>query len=91
MKAAFRLLPKSDKREQAEKQLMVAEEALKRSDVALAQKLGYRLCQCTFPPQIMLFKQDEGVKVCPLCGDTYPPPEPRVERGEGSWAKAGRR
>jgi hypothetical protein len=49
---------------------MVAEEALKRSDTALAQKLGYHLCQCTYPPQIMLWQESRGCHVCPnpACG-----------------------
>jgi hypothetical protein len=42
-----------------------AEDALKRSDGKLAKKLGYKLCRCTFPPQIMLWKEAQKAHVCP--------------------------
>jgi len=71
-RSAWTLLPKGEKRDEAERKLHAAEEALKRSDAALAQKLGYQLCQCTFPPQIMLWREQEGLSRCPntLCGRT---------------------
>jgi hypothetical protein len=56
VRAGWSLLPKNEKKkEEAGLALERAEAALKRSDAALAQKLGYQLCQCTFPPQIMLW------------------------------------
>jgi hypothetical protein len=70
VRSAWTLLPKSEKRDEVEKKLDAAEEALKRSDAALAQKLGYSLCQCTFPPQIMLWREQEKVTKCPSCGRT---------------------
>jgi hypothetical protein len=71
-RSGWALLPKSEKRDEAEKRFHAAEEALKRSDAALAEKLGYSLCQCTFPPQIMLWHEREKVAKCPreACGRT---------------------
>jgi len=39
-------------------------------DVALAQKFGFQLCQCTYPPQIMLWHEQAKVTKCPRpeCG-----------------------
>ena len=69
MRAGWSLLPKSDKKkEEAGLALERAEAALKRSDAALAQTLGYQLCQCTFPPQIMLWNEELQQTACPNCG-----------------------
>jgi hypothetical protein len=71
-RSGWALLPKGEKRDEAEKRFHAAEEALKRSDAALAQKLGYQLCQCDFPPKIMLWREQEKVFKCPsaTCGRT---------------------
>jgi hypothetical protein len=60
------------KRAEAEQKIAAAEDALKRADVALAQKLGFQLCRCTYPPQIMLWHEQEKVTKCPRkeCGRT---------------------
>src|SRR5262249_48823266 len=62
------LPPGSDKA--VSKQIEKAEAALRASEVELAKTLGYTLCQCTFPPQIMLWKEAEKSHVCPRpeCG-----------------------
>jgi hypothetical protein len=72
LKASLGLLPKSAKRDAAEQNIRAAEDALKRADVALAQKLGFELCQCTYPPQIMLWREQAKVTKCPRpeCGRT---------------------
>jgi len=72
LKAAGSLLPKSAKRAEMEQKITAAEDALKRADAALAQKLGFQLCQCTYPPQIMLWHEREQVTKCPNadCGRT---------------------
>jgi hypothetical protein len=62
------LLPSGPKREEFERELNRAEEALKRSDAKLAKDLGYNLCQCTFPPQPMLRRVQEKAFVCDACG-----------------------
>lgn len=54
-----------------------AEKALSDSDSLLAKALGYHLCQCTMPPQIMLLAgrhPSRGDKIfkCPRCGDQEP-------------------
>jgi hypothetical protein len=43
LKGVFDLLPKGAKRDEAEQKIKAAEEALKRADATLAQKLGYSL------------------------------------------------
>jgi hypothetical protein len=72
LKAAGSLLPKSAKRTEVEQKITAAEDALKRADAALAQKLGFQLCRCTYPPQIMLWHEQEKVTKCPNpeCGRT---------------------
>ncbi len=70
LRAALSVLPSGQKRDEAEHKLRTAEEALKRSDAALALKLGYQLCQCTFPPQIMLWEESTKTKKCQRCGHT---------------------
>jgi hypothetical protein len=50
------LLPKGAHAEEAQQRVAEAERALKAAEVQLAHSLGYKLCQCTFPPQIMLSK-----------------------------------
>lgn len=65
-----------------DEQIARAETALKAGEAQLAKALGYRLCQCVFPPEIMLRDKNRGQSVCPRCGDAYPPPprNPRVIR-----------
>jgi hypothetical protein len=63
-KTAYTLLPKGEKRDEIERKVNLASEAMKRSDAALAQKLGYNLCQCEFPPSIMLWREKQSAYVC---------------------------
>jgi len=65
LKSAAALLPKGEKRAEIEVRIGAAEEALKRSDAKLAHDMGLKLCDCTFPPQIMLWKEAEKSHVCP--------------------------
>jgi hypothetical protein len=71
-KEAHAALPKGEKRDELEQRIGAAEASLKRSDAALAKQLGYKLCQCTFPPQIMLWKEQQKSWACPNpdCGRT---------------------
>jgi hypothetical protein len=73
------LLPKSEKSEQAGQQIEEAERAPQSSKAELAKGLGYRICRCTFLPQIMLWKEKERASICALCGNRYPP---KVEVGK---------
>lgn len=65
LKRAFNLLPRGEKRDEVESKIKTAEKALKRSDAAFAQKLGYQFCRCTYPPQIMLGHEQQEATVCP--------------------------
>jgi hypothetical protein len=73
------LLPKGPDSDAAKQRLEQAEKALRASEAQLAKALGYQLCQCTFPPQIMLSKGRHPVHdtneifECPNCGKKEPP------------------
>ena len=64
-KDAKDLLPGGDKKSSVEKTLDEAERASKLAEAQLAKALGYELCECTFPPQIML-RVGEEIQ-CPNC------------------------
>ena len=70
LKSAASALPKGTRRDEIETKISVAEDALARSDAKLARDLGMKLCDCTFPPQIMLWREAEKAHVCPRsqCG-----------------------
>jgi hypothetical protein len=64
------LLPKDTKSQELHSKLTDAETNLKLSEVAFAKEIGYQLCKCTWPPQIMLSigEVDYGEKYkCPSC------------------------
>ena len=71
------LFPKGPDSEKANQQLEQAEKALRASEVQLAKALDYHLCQCTFPPQIMLSvgrhpDHDDKIFKCPKCDNQEP-------------------
>jgi hypothetical protein len=78
------LLPESQDKNAIEKSLEEADKAAKMAEAQIAQALGYHLCKCTFPPQIMLsngYKEvnhsQQEVFVCPVCKKrSIPPPAP---------------
>lgn len=77
LKSTVGLLPKGEAKQKVQRKIQDADEALRKSDIALAKELGYRLCQCTFPPQIMLSKgrhEVHGFELfkCPSCGKQDP-------------------
>jgi hypothetical protein len=78
VKVAAGLLPKSEKKDEIEQKLIDAERALAASNAKLAQELNYKLCQCTFPPQIMLWSNVGGGFFCPNtdCGEIIMRPKP---------------
>jgi hypothetical protein len=76
IKGIWSELPKSRDTEKAQHHIEQAEIALNVSKAELAKSLGHKLCQCTFPPQIMLWNAVERKQVCPVCGNTFPPPQP---------------
>lgn len=61
------LLPQSPQKDAVAQTLIEAEKAFKIAEAKAAEDLGYRLCQCTWPPQIMLALKNGNLK-CPLCG-----------------------
>ncbi|MDQ6701919.1 MAG: hypothetical protein M3Z96_01830 [Pseudomonadota bacterium] len=58
-------IPKGPKADEAQRQIEKAEQALRVSEVELAKALGYNLCQCTFPPSVMLWSEKEQAHLCP--------------------------
>ncbi|MGM0631771.1 MAG: hypothetical protein ACQETO_01205 [Pseudomonadota bacterium] len=37
------------------------------AEIEMAARLGYLLCQCTWPPQIMVMSGDGELFTCPRC------------------------
>ena len=100
------LLPKGEKADAAKERLDQAEKALRASEAELAKALGYNLCQCTFPPQIMLSKgrhatHDQEIFECPRCSKQEPSARhfealdrlkaQNESRSGGSWTASRRR
>jgi len=88
LKTLYPLLPQG--KHEVEAKVEAAERALQLANVALAKEWGYYMHDCTFPPQIMLWKQDIKDRVCSNCGyrekanGTLPDPAPG-RGGPGSW------
>ena len=86
IKSVIDILPKKEK-EIASRKLAEAEEKFKIAQTQIAKGLGYELCRCTWPPQIMLYagEAEYGEKFrCPACGrrispDDMPPLDIRRE------------
>lgn len=78
-KKTIELIPNGPEKEVVDKSFNEAEKAFKLAEVKTAQELGYQLCKCTWPPQIMLSigyeEYDEKFK-CPKCNRIWPPAEP---------------
>jgi hypothetical protein len=83
-------LPQGPKTEEAQHEIEKAEQALKTSEAELAKALGYKLCRCKFPPTPMLWQKEIRANVCPVCGDTFPPPQQGTEQRSGSWVTSRR-
>lgn len=88
IKAIRSELPKGAEADKAQQRIEEAESALQNSKAELAKSLGFKLCQCTFPPQIMLWDKAERKKICPACGDRSPPPQPPPDPYEDDWIRA---
>ena len=65
LKSAYKALPAGEKRSEVENKVRIAEQILERSDSKLAKELGFTLCKCTWPPQIMLWNENERAEICP--------------------------
>jgi len=62
------LVPNPEDRNRLDEKIESAERELAISEAAAARDLGYQLCQCTFPPQIMLFTgKKQSQYQCPRC------------------------
>ncbi len=82
-KDAKELLPIGDKKTTITQSLEKAEKAANLAEAQIAKSLGYQLCKCTFPPQIMMSigyeEYDEKFR-CPNCNKIYPPDEPALPK-----------
>ena len=55
---------------EVEAKIHAAEDALQKANVSLAQGWGFKIHDCTFPPQIMLWDQQIKERKCSHCGFT---------------------
>lgn len=67
LKSVKDMLPNSPQKEVAAQKISEAEKAFKIAEAKVAQELGYPLCKCTWPPQIMLATQKNFRFKCPKC------------------------
>ena len=81
LKAAKDELPKGRQRDEVETKLREAEGYMKRADAKLAKKLDLRLCDCEFPPNVMLWRETEKAHVCPRCQRRREKPDLPVSQG----------
>jgi hypothetical protein len=76
-KEAKDLLPDSDQKTTIVSSLDTAEQTTAIAVAQIAKALDYRLCQCTFPPQIMLSigYDEDGIEKfkCHNCNKEWPP------------------
>lgn len=74
------LLPDGEKKTLIVQRLDEIEKKTKEAEAQIAKNLGYKLCQCTFPPQIMLSIGYQGSSSissiekfqCPRCKKIWP-------------------
>jgi hypothetical protein len=71
-------LPAGENADKAQAGIDKAEAALTTAEAEVAKALGFKLCKCTFPPQIMLWNEQLKTNACPSCGHQYPP-KPKIE------------
>jgi hypothetical protein len=64
LRSAWTLMPKGAEKNRIATKLEEAELALELSNAKLAKELGFRLCQCRFPPLPMLWDNARGAFVC---------------------------
>ena len=69
LKAPVKLVPRvKDDSAQSEPELRAADSVRERLiEVEMAQKMGYLLCKCTWPPQIMVLTGTDHVYRCRRC------------------------
>jgi hypothetical protein len=93
LRAAWHPLPKSDEKDRIGTKLEEAERALDLSKAKLAKELGFRLCQCQFPPKPMLWDNARSAFVCQNaeCGrvDAVAKPADALRRRGKKHAQSG--
>lgn len=62
------LMPNGEKKKAAEKAIEQAESQLKIAGAQAANELGFPICKCAFPPNVMLSKDGGKNYKCPACG-----------------------
>jgi hypothetical protein len=67
LKTLYPLLP-TQNRDEIEAKIEAAQDALQKANVSLAQGWGFKIHDCTFPPQIMLYDNNLRERVCRGCG-----------------------
>lgn len=65
-KKARDVMPESEEKQELTKKLQEVETAYKLAEAKAAKDLGFELCQCSWPPQIMLTGRD-GRAECSTC------------------------
>lgn len=84
------LLPDSAEKDAIDKSLEEAGKASKLAEAQIAQALGYKLCQCTFPPQVMLsigYKEHIEEFKCSKCDKSSiaPPSNVNIPSMKNYW------
>jgi hypothetical protein len=80
------LFPIGKDKARIEKALEEAEQQGKFAELRIAQALGFQLCRCTSPPQVMLgidYRRTERSQEsfqCPNCKRIWPPDRPSPRR-----------
>ena len=84
-KQAKDLLPEGPRKKAFDVSVEQAERQLRIAEAQAATALGYDICQCEWPPSIMLWDKAARVSRCPKCGDERSPP--RIEDPFSSKSK----
>jgi len=86
IKESIDILP-SAKKGQVSQSLEELSTKLQLAELQIAKGLGYELCKCTWPPQIMVFtgKAKYGDKFrCPVCGQEISPDDDDIPTSD-NW------
>jgi hypothetical protein len=71
LKTVTDTLPSGEKRDEAERLLVDAEQKMKEAEARLAHELGFPICKRCWPPEIMTHN-NEGEFICRNCGQLMP-------------------
>ncbi|MCK4842148.1 MAG: hypothetical protein KAT04_09750 [Methylococcales bacterium] len=71
LKEVKNLIPEGSDKEDISRRITQAEKDINLAESSAAKDLGYSLCKCTFPPQIMLFDKDRKQNLCSACGNFH--------------------